>query len=90
MAFEQQPVAGEGVPLTHLDRFKRWNAYLFIACGAVMIYRSFGLGAEWLSLLTGSAFLGFGIYRLRLFRRALRGELPPPRAFRRRSVRPPL
>lgn len=90
MESDSRPPVDGSVQLTRVDRFKRWNAYLFIACGAVMIYRSFGMGAAWLALLTGVAFLAFGAYRLRLFHRAMRGELPPPRSFRRRMMRPPL
>ena len=90
MKSDSSPPVDESVQLTRMDRFKRWNAYLFIACGAVMICRSFGVTSAWLGLLTGIAFLGFGIYRLRLFHRALRGELPPPRPLRRKFMRPPL
>lgn len=60
------------------DRLKWWNAYLFIACGAVMIYRTYGTEATWLSMLTGVVFVAFGLYRLRLFQRVLRGDFQAP------------
>ncbi len=59
------------------DRWKWWNAYLFIGCGAVMIYRSLSSPLSWLTLVTGIAFLLFGLYRLDLIRRVIRGEIKP-------------
>ncbi len=76
------------IKLLRLDRFKWFNAYLFIGCGAVLMVRSMHLPFSWLGALTGIAFLAFGIYRLRLFHRALRGELTPPRVIRRRAWGP--
>ncbi len=61
--------------LSWVDRFKWINAYLFIAAGAVMIYRTYTSPAAWLGTLTGVAFLIFGIYRLRLIHRTLDGNL---------------
>lgn len=56
------------------DRLKWWNAYLFIVCGAVMIYRTYGTPAAWMATLTGVVFVVFGLYRLRLFQRVVRGD----------------
>lgn len=65
------------------DRFKWLNAFFFIVCGVVIVYRTYRTPAAWLALLTGVAFLVFGIYRIRLIQRALKGELPPPKPGRR-------
>lgn len=69
------------------DRFRWWNAYLFILCGAVIVYRTYGTSASWLAMGTGIAFLAFGFYRLRLFRRVMNGELPPAAPRRKRMIR---
>lgn len=62
------------------DRLRWLNAYVFILCGAVMVYRTFHAPAAWLGTVTGVGFLAFGVYRLRLIRRLLSGELRPPLA----------
>ncbi|MBZ5554784.1 MAG: hypothetical protein LAO21_18865 [Acidobacteriia bacterium] len=62
------------------DRFKWLNAYIFILCGIVMIYRTYRSPATWLVMLTGILFLVFGVYRLRLIRRVLDREHPLPMA----------
>jgi hypothetical protein len=56
------------------------NAYIFIICGVIMIYRTYASPATWLIMLTGILFLVFGIYRLRLIRRILDGEHSSPLA----------
>ncbi|MBZ5536885.1 MAG: hypothetical protein LAO31_13110 [Acidobacteriia bacterium] len=58
------------------DRFKWLNAYVFILCGVVMIYRTYASPATWLVMVTGILFLVYGIYRLRLIRRVLDSEQP--------------
>ncbi len=67
-----------GGKLPWSDRFKWMNAYIFILCGVVMIYRTYTSPATWLVMLTGILFLVFGIYRLRLIRRVVDGEHPSP------------
>jgi hypothetical protein len=69
-----------GGKLPWSDRFKWMNAYVFILCGVVMIYRTYTSPATWLVMLTGILFLVFGVYRLRLIRRVMDGELPSLKA----------
>lgn len=67
-----------GGRLSWSDRFKWMNAYIFIICGVIMIYRTYASPATWLVMLTGILFLAFGFYRLRLIRRILDREHPSP------------
>jgi hypothetical protein len=64
--------------LSWSDRFRWMNAYIFILCGVVMIYRTYRSPATWLVMLTGILFLVFGVYRLRLIHRVLDREHPSP------------
>lgn len=61
---------------------------MFIACGAVMIYRSYHTSAAWLATTTGIVFLAFGLYRLRLIRRTLNGEISPSNQAGMKTPRP--
>jgi len=69
------------------DRWKRVNAWIFMACGAVLVWRSWGRPGGWMALLTGGVLFFFGVYRLSLYRRVLNGTFKPGVASRRRVLR---
>ncbi|MDD5543487.1 MAG: hypothetical protein PHX83_09970 [Acidobacteriia bacterium] len=69
------------------DRWKRLNAWIFIACGVVVVWRSWGRPGAWLAVVTGAILAFFGVYRLNLYHRALNGTLKPP-SLPRRAARP--
>jgi len=62
---DPRPATGDRITATIRDRIFIMNTVLLVLTGAVILYRSIGIGLTPLALIIGGGFVAFGVYRLR-------------------------